>query len=175
MKTLSSRHLLTTPIFTVTEDIALDPEGFEVKRAIVRHYGSAVVMPVDARGRILLVQQFRLPAKQNLWELPAGLVDEGETPLKAARRELAEETGYRAGKIKKLMEFFASPGFLEERLHLYVATDLKPGKATPMDDERIETRWFTSKEMDAMIQGGKLIDAKTMLGYLHWKRFRGAS
>lgn len=172
MKTTSSREILRTPIFWVTKDRAVDPDGFEITRAVVRHAGSAVVMPVDARGRILLVRQYRLPAQQYLWELPAGRVDPGETPLKAARRELAEETGYRAGKLEKLVTFYASPGFLAEKMTIFLATGLKPGPAAPMEDERIETRWFTSGELDDLIRTGKLPDAKTMLGFLNWKRYR---
>jgi len=100
MKIISSQELIRTPIFYVTQDQALDPDGFEIKRAIVQHPGSAVVMPVDDKKRILLVRQYRLPVLQYLWELPAGRVDAGETPLQAARRELAEETGYRARKFE---------------------------------------------------------------------------
>ena len=105
MKIISSKQLLKTPIFTVSQDVALDPDGFEIKRAIIHHGGSAVMMPVDKKNRILLVKQFRLPAGQYLWELPAGRLDPGETPIQAAKRELIEETGYRAKKWQKLAEF----------------------------------------------------------------------
>src|SRR5271154_3240184 len=107
MTIITSTQLLKTPIFTVSQDIALDPDGFKIKRAIVHHGGSAVMMPVDDKERILLVRQYRLPAKQYLWELPAGRLDAGETPLQAARRELIEETGYRAKKWSKLGMFYA--------------------------------------------------------------------
>ncbi len=173
MKTISSEELIQTPIFRVTRDRALDPDGFEITRAIVQHEGSAVVMPVDDRKRVLLVRQYRLPARQYLWELPAGRVDPGETVLQAARRELAEETGYRARSMKKLVEFWASPGFLAEKMTVYLATGLTAGTSTPMEDERIETRWFTSAEIDRMIQSGKLPDGKTLIGYLRWKRYPG--
>ncbi len=129
MKLISSKELLKTPIFRVTRDVALDPDGFEITRAVVQHGGSAVVMPVDDRKRILLVRQYRLPAKQYLWELPAGRMDPGETVLQAARRELAEETGYKARKLEKLAVFFASPGFLAEKMTIFLATGLKAGKA----------------------------------------------
>src|SRR5581483_1113775 len=115
MKLISSKELIRTPIFHVTQDRALDPDGFEIKRAIVQHRGSAVMMPIDERRRVLLVRQYRLPARRYLWELPAGRVDPGETPLRAAKRELAEETGYRARKWARLAEFYPSPGFLAEK------------------------------------------------------------
>src|SRR6185437_11640924 len=136
MKLLSSTSLTKTPIFTVTLDRAIDPDGFEIKRAIVQHGGSAVMMPVDERGRILLVRQYRLPARQYLWELPAGTVDEGETVLKTARRELVEETGYRAKTWKNIAEFYPSPGFLAEKMTIFLATGLTAGDSSPMDDER---------------------------------------
>src|SRR6202035_5453140 len=159
MKLISSTELIHTPIFHVTSDRAIDPDGFEIKRAIVQHGGSAVMMPIDHRRRVLLVRQFRLPARRFLWELPAGRVDEGETPLRAARRELAEETGYRAKKWTKLAAFFASPGFLAEKMTIYLATGLTPGASTPMEDERIETRWVTARELDGWIKAGKILDA----------------
>ena len=171
MKIISSKELIRTPIFHVTMDHALDPDGFEIKRAIVQHGGSAVVMPVDEKGRVLLVRQYRLPARSYLWELPAGRVDEGETVAQAARRELTEETGYKARKFRKLAEFYPSPGFLAEKMTIYLATELTPGKQTPMEDERIETRWYTSKEIDKLIHSGKILDAKTQIGFLKWKRY----
>jgi len=171
MKTISSIELLRTPIFWVTRDRALDPDGFEIQRAVVQHGGSAVVMPVDDRKRILLVRQYRLPTLQSLWEIPAGRVDPGETPAQTARRELAEETGYRARKMRKLVAFWPSPGFLAEKMTVYLATELTAGKATPMEDERIETRWFTSRELDEQISSGRITDAKTMIAFLYWKRY----
>ncbi len=169
MKTISSKELLRTPIFWVTQDIALDPDGFEIKRAIVQHGGSAVVMPVDERNRVLLVRQYRLPATQYLWELCAGRIDPGETVMQTAKRELREETGLRAKKMTKLGEFWVSPGFLGEKMTIFLATGLTEGEQTPMEDERIELRWFTIAEMDKMIESGKLPDAKTQLGYLRWR------
>jgi ADP-ribose pyrophosphatase len=171
MKLISSEVRYKSPIFTVTEDKAVDPDGFEIKRAIVRHGGSAVVMPIDEKGRILLVRQYRLPARQFLWELPAGRVDEGETVLKAAKRELQEETGLKATKMTKLTSFYVSPGFLEEKMTIFVAQGLKAGEATPMEDERIQMQWVTARELDKMIESNKIQDAKTMIGFLMWKRY----
>jgi ADP-ribose pyrophosphatase len=170
MKLISSTEITRTPIFTVSLDRAIDPAGFEIKRAIVHHGGSAVMMPVDDRGKILLVRQYRLPARAYLWELPAGRIDEGETALQAAKRELKEETGNTAKKWTKLVTFLASPGFLAEKMTIFLATGLKAGAATPMEDERIETRWFTVREIEESIDAGKIIDAKTMIGVYRYRR-----
>ncbi len=170
MKIISSVEKYKNRLFTVSEDDAVDPSGFEIKRAIVHHRGSAVMMPVDDRKRVLLVRQYRLPAQRFLWELPAGSIDEGEKPLQTAKRELKEETGYRAKNWTKLVSFFPSPGFLTEKMTIYLATGLTAGQAEPMDDERIETRWFSAKEIEAGIESGEILDAKTMLGYFFWKR-----
>ena len=99
----------------MTEDHAVDPGGFEIKRAIVQHNGSAVMMAVDEKKRILLVRQFRLPARQYLWELPAGRLDEGETPLQAAKRELIEETGYQARNGTSSPRSIPAPVFSRRR------------------------------------------------------------
>lgn len=171
MKLISSKEITKNNIFRVTLDHAVDPGGFEIKRFIVQHRGSAVMMPVDQNNRILLVRQYRLPARGYLWELPAGSIEEGETALQTARRELVEETGYRARKWRKLAEFFPSPGFLSEKMTIYLATGLTEGQATPMEDERIEARWFTATQVDDMLRAGKIQDAKTIIGYLKWKRY----
>ncbi len=170
MKIVSSVEKLTNKLFTVSYDHAVDPSGFEIKRFIVHHRGSAVMMAIDDRKRILLVHQYRLPAQRMLWELPAGSIDPGEKPLQTAKRELKEETGYRAKNWKKVISFFPSPGFLTEKMTIFLATDLTAGEATPMGDERIETRWFTAKEIETAIEGGEILDAKSMLGYFFWKR-----
>ncbi len=171
MKHTKSKEVYQCRLFRVTEDEARDPKtGFTIKRAIVRHRGSAVMMAVDEKKRILLVRQFRLPAKQYMWELPAGSVDPGEKPLQTARRELVEETGYKAKKWEKLVSFYPSPGFVDERMTIYLATGLTAGTATPMDDEQIEARWFTARELDALIAAGKIEDGKTVVGFLMWRR-----
>jgi ADP-ribose pyrophosphatase len=127
---------------------------------------------VDGKNRILLVRQFRLPAGKELWELPAGRLDEGEKPLGAARRELKEETGYQARHWKKLASYWPSPGFVAEKMTIFLATGLTAGEARPMDDERIECRWFKRKELDKMIRDGKIEDGKTIAGFLIWMRYK---
>lgn len=170
MKITSSREVYKCKLFRVTEDEAKDPKtGFTIKRSVVRHAGSAVMMAVDEKKRILLVRQYRLPANGYLWELPAGRLDPGEKPLQTAKRELKEETGYTARTWTKLASFWVSPGYVEERMTIFLAEDLTEGEATPMDDERIETRWFKRKELKQMIREGEIEDAKTMIGFLLWR------
>ncbi len=171
MKIVSSKEVYRSKIFRVTEDEATDNSGFAIKRAIVRHPGSSVMLAAE-EDRILLVRQFRLPAGKELWELPAGKVDEGETPLEAAKRELIEETGYTAERWEPLASYFPSPGFLEEHMHLFLAEGLQKGTATPMDDERIETRWFGREEVNRLIDAGEMEDGKTLIGFLLWDRRR---
>jgi ADP-ribose pyrophosphatase len=166
MKITESKEVYNCKLFRVTEDKAVDQKsGFEIKRSVVRHAGSAVMMAMDDKKRILLVRQYRLPAGDYMWELPAGKVDDGEKPMQAAKRELAEETGYQARKWTKLVSFFASPGYVQERMTIFLATDLTKGEATPMEDEQIETRWFKRKEIAQMIRDGKIQDGKTIIGY----------
>jgi ADP-ribose pyrophosphatase len=171
MKIVSSREVYKCGLFRVTEEEATDPSGFDIKRSIVRHLGSAVMMAVDEKSRILLVRQFRLPAEKNLWELPAGRLDAGEKPLEAARRELREETGYKARNWKRLATFWPSPGYVGEKMTIFLATGLTAGEPQPMEDERIECRWFTRKELDEMIREGKIEDGKTIIGFLIWMRY----
>ena len=170
MKLVSSRERYRCGLFRVTEDHAVDPDGFEIRRSIVQHAGSAVMMAVDGRGRILLVRQYRLPARAMMWELPAGRLDPGENPLQAARRELVEETGYRARKWKKLLSLYPSPGYVAEKMTVYVATDLIKGEAQPMEDERIRCRWFAPRDLERMLRTGRLQDAKTIAAFLTWQR-----
>lgn len=169
MKVISSEEKYRSDIFSVNEEHAVDPSGFEIKRGIVVHNGSAVMMAVDDKKRILLVRQYRLPARQNLWELPAGRLDEGESPLQAAKRELQEETGYKAKQWDKLASFYPSPGYVSEKMTLFLAADLTEGEARPMEDERIEKRWFPHKEVRDLIESGKIIDGKTIIGYYRWR------
>jgi ADP-ribose pyrophosphatase len=169
MKIVSSRELLKNKLFTITDEVAVDPDGFQIHRNIVRHPGSAVMMTVDDNRRVLLVQQFRLPAEQELWELPAGHLDPGEDSLEAAKRELREETGYVAATWRKLVSFWPSPGYVGEKMDIFLAADLTEGKQELMGDERIKIRWFEPEELAGMIQRGEIQDGKTLIGYYTWR------
>jgi ADP-ribose pyrophosphatase len=168
MKVVSSREILKNKLFSVVDEVAKDPDGFEIKRSIVRHPGSAVMMAVDDTERILLVRQFRLPAEQELWELPAGRLDPGESPREAAERELREETGYSARDWKELATFWASPGYVDEKMTVFLASGLQEGEQEPMEDERIQIRWFAWTDVQKMLREGQILDAKTMIGFFTW-------
>jgi len=168
MQVISSHELLKNKLFSVVEEVATDPSGFEIKRSIIKHPGSAVMMAVDERERVLVVKQFRLPAGQELWELPAGRLDPGESALEAAKRELREETGYQAKKWTELASFWASPGYVQEKMNVFLAEELTEGKQEPMEDERIEIRWFHKEELRQMIHAGEIADGKTIVGYFMW-------
>jgi ADP-ribose pyrophosphatase len=170
MKITASKEVYSCRVFRVTEDDASDGKGFDVRRSIVRHPGSAVMLAVDEKSRVLLVRQYRMPAAQYLWEVPAGKIDPGETAAQTAKRELIEETGLRAKKWKKLASFYPSPGYVEEKMTIFLATELTQGESHPMDDERIETRWFTKKELTEMIRKNKIVDSKTMIAFLFWAK-----
>jgi ADP-ribose pyrophosphatase len=165
MQIISSREVFKNKLFTIVDEVAKDPDGFEIHRAIVRHPGSAVMITVDENGRILLVKQFRLPAEDYLWELPAGRLDPGESAIDAAKRELREETGYSATEWTQLASFWASPGYVSERMTVFLARNLTEGKPETMEDERIEIRWFDKQDVANMIRKGEIIDAKTIVGY----------
>ena len=172
MKIISSKEVLKNKLFTVVDEVAHDNSGFEIKRSIVRHPGSAVIVAVDKKERVLLVKQFRLPAEKDLWELTAGRIDPGENALQAAKRELREETGYQAKKWVKLISYWASPGYVAEKMNVFLAQDLEAGEQHPMEDERIETRWFGRKELKKLIRSGKIEDGKTLVGYFMWLEHR---
>jgi ADP-ribose pyrophosphatase len=124
-----------------------------------------VVIAQNAEGELLLISQYRYAARKKLWEVVAGRIDPGETPLAAARRELAEEAGYAAKQWTKLGVFYPSPGFMDERMWLYLAEGLSPATAEADPDERITKRWFPRLRVNDMIRRGQIVDAKTVLCY----------
>lgn len=152
-------------VFSVTREPAREPGGVRVVREVVRHPGSAVVVARREDGRLLLIRQFRFSAQKMLWEVVAGRVDAGESPLQAARRELAEEAGLGAAKWTLLGCFYPSPGFLDERMWLFLASGLRRETLPPDADERISKRWFSPREVGVMIRRGRIQDAKTALCY----------
>jgi ADP-ribose pyrophosphatase len=169
VRLISSRTVYRGPVFWVTTDQVQEPGGVRVRRDIIHHTGSVVVLAVDDSGsvpRVLLERQYRHAAKDYLWELPAGRIDPGEKPLPAAQRELLEETGYTATHWRRILNFYASPGFVAETMSVYMATGLRAGKAQPEDDEVILKRMIALPAAMRMILNGTIYDAKTIASIL---------
>ena len=170
-RVLSSKELYQGKVFGVRRDRVIEPGGVEVTRDIVTHNGSVVVLPVFPDRSILLIRQYRYSAGQFLWELVAGRVEPGEAPSRAARRELAEETGYTARRYRKLMDVFPTPGFVTETMVVFLAEGLTAGQARPEADEKIEMKKFSLQRLEGMMKSGALRDAKSIAGILYYARF----
>lgn len=168
---LNSTTVYEGPVFGIRRDEVIEPSGVRAIREVITHPGSVVVLPVLPDGKILLIQQYRHATRQYLWELVAGRMDPGETPKVAAARELIEETGYRAKRLRVFLDVFPTPGFLEERMFLLLAEGLTAGEAEPEEDEKIISRVHNRKELEEMIRSGKLRDAKSIAGILYYFRF----
>ncbi len=166
---VSSKTVYRGPVFWVTTDHVEEPGGVRARRDIIHHSGSVVVLAVDdssATPRVLLERQYRHAAQGYLWELPAGRIDPGEQELKAAQRELLEETGYTASKWRRILKFYASPGFVAETMAVFLATGLRAGQAQPEDDEIIYKRMVPLPAAVRMVIRGTIQDAKTISSVL---------
>jgi len=166
VRVLKSREVYSGRVIQVRVDSIIEPGGLKAVREVVRHSGSVVILAQARDGRIVLVRQYRYPARESLWELIAGGIEPGETPLAAARRELVEETGYRAGRCRLLFDFFPSPGILSEKMFLVEASELTASKAQPESDERIEVGHFTLAQVRKMVESRRIRDGKTLLGIM---------
>ena len=151
-------------VVNLTVDEIITANGIETIREVFHHPGGAAVVPILPDGRILLVKQFRYPMRETLLELPAGKIDPGETPEVTAARELEEEVGYSAGKLKKISEFYSTPGFCDEKIHLYLAEDLRPCPIGGDHDEELEVVSFALPELLELIRDTRITDAKTIIG-----------
>lgn len=181
VRILSSKVVYRGPVFQITSDQVKEPSGANVRRDVIRHSGSVVILAADnsslllrarrkiklsGEPRVLLIRQYRYTANDYLWELPAGRIDEGEDELPAAKRELIEETGFTAAHWKRVLYFYVSPGFLDETMAVYLAEGLRPGRAKPEEDEFIAKRFFPLSQAVRMVLRGNIRDAKTIASLL---------
>lgn len=148
------------------------PDGSRHQREFLRHPGAVAILPVDHQGQVCLIENVRVTAGRALYELPAGTLEPGEDPRAAAERELAEETGYRAGQVELLARFFTSPGVLDELMYLYLATGLQAGLPAREAGEDIHNRLVPWDQAMAMVRQGQIEDAKTLVGLLWYATFR---
>ncbi|HEU5341221.1 NUDIX hydrolase [Edaphobacter sp.] len=179
VKLISSKVAYKGKVFSVYTDKVQEPGGFVNTRDVIRHNGSIVILAVDeskdaSDPEIILERQYRHAAGQILLELPAGRIEPGEAPLAAAKREMIEETGYRARRWTHLTKYYASPGFLGESMNIYLARDIRQGAADPEADEQIEVVRMRLSEVLAMIAADKVHDGKTLIGVLFYDAARRA-
>ena len=165
-RVLHHHRVHTGRVLDLDVDEVLEPGQIRGTREVVRQGGSVAALPVFDDGRLLLVRQYRYAVDAFVWELPAGRRDAGETPEEGARRELEEEVGLRAGSLEPLLVFWTTPGFCDEVMHLFRATDLEPVPPRPEADEKIEPATFTLEEAMEMVERGEIREGKTLVALL---------
>lgn len=165
-KTLESQTIFEGRLLRVRLDRVEVPGGQQAGREVVEHPGGVGIVPVDGEGRVLMVRQFRYPIREVLLEIPAGKREKGEDHRITAERELSEEVGASAGKLTYLGFLYASPGFCDEEIHLYLAEDLTFGQTHPDEDEFLELERIPLEELVEMALDGRLRDGKSVAGAL---------
>ena len=160
--------------FRVVRRYQHSADGTAHVREIIEHPGAVVIVPMVGANQVCLIREYRIAVGETLWELPAGTLEHDEPVLETARRELIEETGYRSGAMEKFGELWMSPGILNERMHMFVATELVAGPTALEAGEEIESAVVAWDEALAMIDRGEIRDAKTVAGLLAYDRIRRA-
>ena len=164
--------LFSCPVFQIVKKYQIGRSGQQHSRFIVKHSGGVAILPILPDGRIILIRQFRIAAGKFIYEIPAGMKEKGENPIDTAGRELQEETGYSAGTLVSLPPFYATPGYLSEKIELVLATDLTPGESHLEDGENLSLFIVDLDTARAMIDTGEIEDAKTIIAILlHADRF----
>ena len=174
---IGSRRLYTGRILNLDMDEVRFPNGSSGELEMVRHPGAAAVVPFlsDPFGddpQVLMIKQYRYAAEDYLYEIPAGRLDPGEQPIDCARRELKEETGCTAERVEPLLTFYTTPGFTDEKIHLFMASGLTHGQTGRESDEFIEVQTFPLTRALSMVGSGEIRDGKTALGLLYVAGFR---
>ena len=165
-ETLSSRRVFDGKIVGVRVDTVRLPDGRQATREVVEHRPDVAVVAIDDEDQVLLVRQYRYPIVQDLLEAPAGIVEQGESREACAQRELREETGYRGTRMESLGRFWMSPGHSTELMHAFLARDLRHSPLSPDEDEVIQTERVPLSQVNDLIRGGEIQDAKTIAALL---------
>lgn len=165
-KTVSTSTIFNGKIVKLIKKEVLLPDGTKGTREVVEHPGAVAIVAVDKENYVYLVRQFRSPIEKEILEIPAGKLDEGETPEECARRELQEEIGQNPREMEKLLSYYTSPGFSNEVLHIYLATDLQEVPIRKVEGEFLQIEKFKYEELTKLIEAGEIEDGKTVLGIL---------
>jgi ADP-ribose pyrophosphatase len=179
MPLLSTDRVYTGRVVNLDLDTVRFPDGSTGTLEMLRHPGASAVVPfldppADPDPRLLLIRQFRHAADEFIWEIPAGRLDAGESPERCAERELEEETGMRAGRLERLTTIYTTPGFTDERIHLFMAVDLAPGAQDREADEFMEIHAVRGSAIRRMIREGEIKDGKTLVALLFVQCYKGA-
>ena len=177
MTLVSTERLHTGKVLNLDRDTVRFPDGSTGQLEMVRHPGASAVVPLldEPRSpdpRVLLIRQFRHAAGDFIWEIPAGRLDPGETPATCAQRELEEETGMSADNLARLTTIYTTPGFTDEKIHIFMATTLKQGKHRREKDEFMEVQTRKWSEAMSMVRSGEIKDGKTLVGLMYVECFR---
>lgn len=166
----STERAFSGRLIQVDVDSVILPGGRAARREVVNHRGAVAVLALEG-GKVLLERQYRHTARKVLWEVPAGTLEEGEAPEACARRELEEETGFRASTVQKLVQFYVAPGYSREIIHVFLAGGLEAGTRNLDDDERLEWEFVPLAEAIKMVEDNEIEDSKTIISILFYMRF----
>ncbi len=165
-ETISKKYIYRGKVINLRIDKVKLPSCNLHEREIVEHQGSVAILPVDKDGDIFLIKQFRKAVEEEIWEIPAGRIEKGEGIVECAKRELKEETGLSSNLMKKICEYYPSPGYSSEVIHIFLAEELSEGKPSPEIDEFIKIKKFNKEDIIKLLRGGKIKDGKTQASLL---------
>jgi len=171
-RVVSSREIFQGYAVRLRVEKIVTTNGRETTREIVEHAPAVAMVALDAENNVLMVKQYREAVGREMLEIPAGSIDPGEDPETAVKREMQEETGFRPRKVVKLCSFYAAPGYCTELMHVYLTTDLVPGRLFAEDTEEIVLEKVPVRKIPALLRSGKLIDAKTIAGLYAFLDYR---
>lgn len=172
-KTIASRDIYQGRILNLRVDRVALPDGSESTREIIEHAGAVAIVAIDAEKNVWMVKQYRKAVEEILMEIPAGTLEKGEDPLDCAKRELAEETGLMAENWQKILSYYSAPGFVTEKLHLFLATGLTAGDNHPDRDEFLYTEKIPLAEAYQAIFAGEIKDGKSIIGIQYTSKLLG--
>ncbi len=172
---ISARQIYHARLFNLKSVKMRAPDGHEFQHEIIFHPGAAVIVPLLGKDQFVLVRQFRTAVQKTIWEFPAGTLERGETPLACAKREIIEETGFKANRWRKIGSFYPAPGISTEFMHIFLASGLSAADMSLDCDEFIERKIVSFSRLQNLIRNGKIVDGKTMLGFFYYCQYRSST